>query len=67
MDLLTGIEHEQCNALLFNSQVAHLVSFLLNGHPAYSYENLAELSELSIEEYRAKILQKECENIKIKF
>ncbi len=67
LNLLTGIKHEQCNALLFNSQVGHLASFLLNGQLGYEYQDIAEVSESSLEKYRAKMLQKECEKIKINF
>ncbi len=65
--LLNGISHEQCNALLFNSQVGHLASSLLNGHLGYNYNIIEDLSEPSLEEYRARMLHKECEKIKIRF
>ncbi len=67
LGLLDGISHEQCNALLFNSQVGHLASFLLNGQLGYKYNINDDLNESSLEEYRAKMLHKECEKIKIKF
>ncbi len=67
LGLLSGISHEKCNAILFNSQVGHLASFLLSEVSEYNYDVAPEVTESSLEEYRAKMLQKECCEIKINF
>lgn len=62
MGLITGITNEECNSMIFKSQMGHLAFLLLNSHIGLSDRNL---DDFSIEEYRARIIQELCSKVRI--
>ncbi|UTC61779.1 ATP--guanido phosphotransferase [Treponema sp. OMZ 787] len=62
MGLVTGITNEECNSMVFKSQMGHLAFLLLNSHIGLSDKNL---NDFSIEEYRARTIQEVCSKVRI--
>ncbi|UTC78399.1 ATP--guanido phosphotransferase [Treponema sp. OMZ 799] len=62
MGLITGITNEECNSMIFKSQMGHLAFLLLNSHMGLADRNL---SDFSIEEYRARTIQELCSKVRI--
>ena len=62
LGLIKGITHQECNSMLFKSQMGHLAFLLLNSNMIFDDKSL---NDYSIEEYRAHIVQELCSNIRI--
>lgn len=61
LNIIKGITHEQCNAMLFKIQMGHIAFLLLNSVNIYDMP----ITESSIEECRANIIKDVCSHIKI--
>ncbi|UTC67737.1 MULTISPECIES: ATP--guanido phosphotransferase [unclassified Treponema] len=62
LGLVKGITNEECNSMIFKAQMGHLAFLLLNSNMLLADKNL---NDLSIEEYRAHIVQELCSKVRI--
>ncbi len=62
LGLLKGIEHNFCNDILFKTQMGHIAFLVLKTDLIKSNK---DITETSIEEYRAKILRDVCESVEL--
>lgn len=63
LGLIAGITNEQCNAMLFKSQMGHIAFLLLND--VDFAKKSSKINESSIEESRALLIQEVCSNVRI--
>lgn len=60
---IKGIKNEECNSMLFKSQMGHVAFLLLNNDKIL--KNSRRIDESSIEECRAFLIQEVCSNVRI--